>query len=212
MFRMLERIGFFVNGYLDSVIIYIIDLSAIIFRWQVLRHFTHGIKTKSPVTSILLKPVIMTTMKHLLMMLIIFMTLSCSHSDRSINTDTVLDRLYQHHELWRGTPYQLGGMSRQGIDCSGFVQLTFAEQFGVQLPRTTGAQSKLKPNIKRHDLRAGDLVFFKIPKQRKLFHVGIYLEDGRFLHASTSQGVVVSTLTTDYWQDNYWQSIRVLDR
>ena len=145
-------------------------------------------------------------------MLIIFMTLSCSHSDRSINTDTVLDRLYQHHELWRGTPYQLGGMSRQGIDCSGFVQLTFAEQFGVQLPRTTGAQSKLKPNIKRHDLRAGDLVFFKIPKQRKLFHVGIYLEDGRFLHASTSQGVVVSTLTTDYWQDNYWQSIRVLDR
>ena len=55
MFRMLERIGFFVNGYLDSVIIYIIDLSAIIFRWQVLRHFTHGIKTKSPVTSILFK-------------------------------------------------------------------------------------------------------------------------------------------------------------
>jgi len=158
-----------------------------------------------------LKQPIMMVMKHILLILMVFMTLSCGHSVSSKNSAEILNQLYQRQVQWQGTPYQLGGMSQQGIDCSGFVQLTFAEEFGVPLPRTTEAQAQLSGAVKKDELQTGDLVFFKIPNQVKLYHVGIYLEEGQFLHASTSQGVIVSDLASDYWHNNYWRSIRVLD-
>ncbi len=142
--------------------------------------------------------------------------LACNHSGGTnhlpagVKSSLRLEQLYQRHEQWQGTPYQLGGLSQQGIDCSGFVQLTFIDEFGLQLPRTTTAQSRQGYPIPEQQLRAGDLVFFNIPAQGKLQHVGIYLEQNKFLHASTSQGVIISDLTTTYWQDNYWKSIRVL--
>lgn len=153
----------------------------------------------------------MVVMKHLILILLLSMTLGCGHSVGSSNPDLLLDQLYDRHELWAGTPYQLGGLSQDGIDCSGFVQLTYADEFGIQLPRTTAAQAQFSQTVKKQALQAGDLVFFKIPNQGKLHHVGIYLEAGTFLHASTSQGVTISTLTADYWRDTYWKSIRVLD-
>ncbi len=142
--------------------------------------------------------------------------LGCNHTVDSVNIQssadlkTRLSQLYQRHEQWHRTPYLLGGLSRQGVDCSGFVQLTYIDEFGVQLPRTTAAQARLNHEIAKHQLQTGDLVFFKIPGQGKLYHVGIYLEKNLFLHASTSQGVVISDLTSAYWRDNYWKSIRVL--
>ncbi len=150
-------------------------------------------------------------MKHAILMLLVLMTFSCGHSVKSNDSNTLLTQLYQQHAQWQGTPYQLGGMSRQGVDCSGFVQLTFNEILGLQLPRTTRAQARLPTKVKQGHLRAGDLLFFKIPKQGKLYHVGIYLEDNKFLHASTSKGVIISSLANTYWHDNYWQSVRVLD-
>ncbi|WP_223788223.1 NlpC/P60 family protein [Marinicella meishanensis] len=134
----------------------------------------------------------------------------CSHSVGANHPAVMLDALYDRHEQWQGTPYELGGYDRQGIDCSGFVALTFAELFDVQLPRSTRDQAQIDAEIPESWLRTGDLVFFKIPKQGAMYHVGIYLHDDQFLHASTSRGVMISNLQADYWSDNFWKAVRVL--
>lgn len=120
--------------------------------------------------------------------------------------EITLSRLYQQHDNWRGTPYRLGGQSRSGIDCSAFVQITYQDVFGLRLPRTTSQQIRAGQQINKSDLQAGDLVFF-----RNGNHVGIYLEDDRFLHASTRLGVTISSLNNIYWSRKYWRSIRVRD-
>lgn len=116
----------------------------------------------------------------------------------------VLQRLYQQHENWRGTPYRLGGESHSGVDCSGFVQRTYHDLFGINLPRTTGQQVTVGHQIQKSDLAAGDLVFFRYGR-----HVGIYLENDKFLHASTRVGVTISDMNNVYWSRKYWRSIRV---
>lgn len=142
--------------------------------------------------------------------LVVLSLLACHSASPPKKSDGVLAALYQQHSEWRGTPYRLGGYNRSGIDCSGFVALTMADLFAVSLPRTTLQQSKLTPKVSASQLQTGDLVFFKIPGQGKTYHVGIYLEQGRFLHASTSRGVMISALTLDYWSRNFWQAVRVL--
>lgn len=112
--------------------------------------------------------------------------------------------LYQQHEAWHGTPYRIGGISRSGIDCSGFVQVTFRDLFGMNLPRTTEQQLRVGQPIHRAQLQSGDLVFFRNGR-----HVGIYLEDHKFLHASTTRGVIISSLKNTYWSRNYWQAVKV---
>lgn len=110
--------------------------------------------------------------------------------------------LYQHHDVWQGTPYRIGGSSSIGIDCSGFVQITYREQFGINLPRTTEQQLRIGQRISRAELQPGDLVFFRNGR-----HVGIYLEGHNFLHASTTRGVMISSLKNTYWSRHYWQAV-----
>lgn len=119
-------------------------------------------------------------------------------------------RLLQHLEEWQGVPYRYGGMSRSGIDCSGFVALTFRTQFGIHLPRTTAAQIKEGKFVERTKLQAGDLVFFRPERNRR--HVGIYLSDGEFIHSGTSLGVGKSSLDNPYWAKRYLQARRVPQR
>lgn len=64
-------------------------------------------------------------------LLLVSLVLGCGHSIEANHSEDLLDQLYQRHDQWQGTPYRLGGMSKQGIDCSGFVQLTFAEEFDL---------------------------------------------------------------------------------
>lgn len=116
----------------------------------------------------------------------------------------ISQRLYQQHQEWRGTPYAWGGMSKRGVDCSGFVQLTLQQQFATHIPRTTAQQSQTGYAIPSSDLQAGDLVFFKTSSKGR--HVGIYIENGRFLHASSSRGVMISRLDNVYWQKHYWHA------
>lgn len=146
------------------------------------------------------------------MVLILLCLNGCQTTVDSIDEATVLSKLYDRYDQWQGVPYQLGGLTQQGIDCSGFVALTFAEMFELNLPRTTHLQSQIKEQIPLNMIQAGDLLFFKVPNQGKIYHVGMYLEDDRFLHASTSKGVIISSLATGYWRENYWKSLRVLDR
>lgn len=124
-------------------------------------------------------------------------------ADLDDNNQT-LRMLYQQHQAWRGTPYRLGGESHAGIDCSGFVQRTYHDVFGIKLPRTTSQQLTVGQQINKTDLQAGDLVFFRYGR-----HVGIYLEDDKFLHASTRLGVTISDMNNIYWSRKYWRSIRV---
>lgn len=111
-------------------------------------------------------------------------------------------------EQWEGTPHDLGGTSRRGVDCSGLVQSIYADRFEKAVPRTTDEQVRAGVQVSRSDLQPGDLVFFR-PGWKKR-HVGIYLSDGNFLHASSSQGVAVSSLEKDYWTERWWQARRLL--
>lgn len=123
------------------------------------------------------------------------------------DSERVRSALQQRKMVWRGVPYRLGGASRRGIDCSAFVMLTYRDLFGLALPRVTAAQAWLGHAVAREALRPGDLVFFKTGwKQR---HVGIYIGDGRFLHASSSVGVTVSSLRNPYWAGHYWRARRL---
>lgn len=128
------------------------------------------------------------------------------HSSPPPKNDTA-DALFNLHENWKGTPYKLGGTNKQGIDCSAFTQQAYSTVFNIGLPRTTVSQANTGQNIAIEALRSGDLVFFKTGgnKQR---HVGVYVQDGMFLHASTSKGVMLSELNNPYWKKHFWKAIR----
>ena len=110
---------------------------------------------------------------------------------------------------WKSVNYRFGGLSKDGIDCSGFVYLTFRDKFDIELPRTTKQQLLSGQTIDdQADLKAGDLVFFKTGIWQR--HVGIYLEQKKFLHVSTRKGVIISRLDNPYWRKKYWQAVRIL--
>lgn len=116
--------------------------------------------------------------------------------------------LLAQHERWVGTPYRLGGTSQHGVDCSALVQNIFADTFQLSLPRTTSEQAHEGRPVSRDELAPGDLVFFRPPGVYR--HVGIYIGEGRFLHASSSRGVMISKLDNRYWWRHYWQARRAL--
>ncbi len=137
-----------------------------------------------------------------------FLLTACGGQHATRSHSNVSDSLQAQYNSWQGVPYRLGGLSKKGIDCSGFVYLTFKDQFGLILPRTTETQVKRGTRVYIGQLQAGDLIFFKTAWRTR--HVGIYLSDGRFLHASTSKGVIISRLDNVYWKKKYWRSQRVL--
>lgn len=116
--------------------------------------------------------------------------------------DKALSSVYKE---WAGTRYRMGGTSKQGIDCSAFMQTTFSSAYGIELPRSTAEQRHLGRQINKSELKKGDLVFF-----RKNNHVGIYIGNNQFMHASSSQGVTISSLDEDYWARTYTQSRRIM--
>lgn len=124
--------------------------------------------------------------------------------DNKKNVEAGLMKAYAE---WKGTPYRLGGMSKKGIDCSAFAKTVYSNEFSVSLPRTTGEQKREGRKIKKSELQIGDLVFFKTG--RRTLHVGIYMGSKRFLHASTTNGVMISGINEDYWVRNYIEARRV---
>ncbi|RYD55026.1 MAG: glycoside hydrolase [Sphingobacteriales bacterium] len=111
--------------------------------------------------------------------------------------------LYSFIEDWYGVPYRLGGSDKNGTDCSGFVQRLYEQVFGTNLLRTSVEQfNNCRMVWDKKDLHEGDLVFFRTHGKR-ISHVGIYLANNFFVHASTSKGVVISSLDEDYWNRSY---------
>lgn len=103
---------------------------------------------------------------------------------------------------WIGTPYRYGGNSKRGVDCSGLVNAVFS-RFGVKLPRRARDLARKGRSRDRDDLLPADLVFFANTAGRGITHVGIYLGRSRFIHSSSSRGVIISSLDDDYYRRHY---------
>ena len=121
----------------------------------------------------------------------------------------VIANLSEHQQEWQGTRYRIGGNSKSGVDCSGFMQITFRDLIGIDLPRMTVDQAKEGTKISKSELRTGDLVFFNTGRGPNGKHVGVYVKNGQFLHASTKGGVIYSDMDSPYWTKTFWQARRL---
>lgn len=121
--------------------------------------------------------------------------------------------LYNEGARWLGVPHKLGGGTKRGVDCSGFVAIVYREVYGKQLSRSSADMLKHDcRKVSRDKLKEGDLVFFKTTRGGKRGvpnHVGIYLKNGRFIHTSTSSGVMVSSLSEPYYTRTWLTGGRV---
>ncbi|MBS1615641.1 MAG: C40 family peptidase [Bacteroidetes bacterium] len=118
--------------------------------------------------------------------------------------------LYRFIDEWYGVRYQLGGSSKEGIDCSAFIQKLYEQVFGISLLRTALMQVEETSRIKdATKCQEGDLIFFKSRKGR-ISHVGLYLKNDFFVHASSSQGIMISSLDDAYWGKRFACAGRVL--
>lgn len=106
-------------------------------------------------------------------------------------------RLYAFIDQWMGTPYKFGGSDHDGVDCSGLTQLLEQQVYGINIPRTTSQQVTVIKRKYEEELQEGDLVFFDYDG-RKFGHVGVYLQNGYYVHASSTKGVIIVKLHDPY--------------
>lgn len=119
-------------------------------------------------------------------------------------------KLVKEAKSWLGTKYKYGGCSKDGTDCSGFVMQVYLKVYDIKLPRTSKQQHEYCKAIKKTQLKVGDLVFFATGKNRNtVSHVGLYIGNNEFIHASSSKGVVVSRLDQNYYLRTYVSGGRV---
>jgi murein DD-endopeptidase len=126
----------------------------------------------------------------------------------SASNATTADRAASHAAKMVGKPYRYGGSSPAGFDCSGLVQFSY-RQAGIALPRSTDQQRSISRAVKLADLRRGDLLFFN-QEGKKYGHLGIYLGDGKFIHAPSSGKAVRSDrLDSPYWKKHLSEARRI---
>jgi len=132
-----------------------------------------------------------------------------AHADDAASTPGPVSEVVLQALALLGTPYRWGGQSPGGFDCSGLVSHVVQQAIGVALPRSAAAMSRIGDAIERSALRAGDLLFF-ITRQREVSHVGIYVGEGRFVHATRTGGDVrVSALEEGYWSARFVGARRI---
>ena len=144
---------------------------------------------------------------HIAIIIILFMV-SCAASKKASVRDMKVERVITSARAYIGTPYKYGGTSRSGMDCSGLLLNSF-KAIEISLPRSSEAQSKIGMEVKMKDLEPGDLVFFATgSKKRKVTHVGLVTEikgqdNVKFIHASSTLGVVETNIYADYYQKRF---------
>ncbi|MDQ7063079.1 MAG: C40 family peptidase [candidate division KSB1 bacterium] len=143
-----------------------------------------------------------------------------SYTDASLEATEIMP---VSTEVWKlanelipflNTPYKYGGEDTTGVDCSGLVKVVYERAFGISLPHKAAFQYKLdiaRP-VARPQLKAGDLVFFYDKRFRRIGHVGIYLNNGYFIHSMIRKGVVISNLSGKYWKKFYAGARRILKK
>ena len=110
--------------------------------------------------------------------------------------------LYQFVDRWYGVPYKFGGTTTNGIDCSGFTGALYKEVYGKSLPRSTVLIEQQATRVSGKTLEEGNLLFFDI-EGKKNAHIGVYLQNGKFVHASSSKGVIISELSNPFYKKAY---------
>lgn len=119
-------------------------------------------------------------------------------------------KMYQFIYDWLGTPYRLGGDTKKGIDCSGFAYQLYDKTFNTIIGSNSRNIFSMVNPISKVELKEGDLVFFKI-KSSSISHVGVYIGDNKFAHASSSKGVMISNLDEPYWKRYFYKGGRLLE-
>lgn len=124
-----------------------------------------------------------------------------------VDTGSNLELYYQIYE-WLGTRYRFGGETKRGIDCSAFTGIIYENVYKRTLPRDSRSMYKMTSPISKEEMREGDLLFFRI-RRGQVSHVGVYLGDHKFVHASTSSGVIISDLREDYYKRYFYKAGRL---
>lgn len=164
-----------------------------------------------------------TLIRNLLLLLTLVTMASCRTKQQATDIDyralvRAADKLgfdieeHDNHTLmleaasWVGTPYKYGGNTRTGVDCSGLTCAIYDKVYRLQLPRRSIDQynSSLRMAVSQEHLQQGDLLFFSSPNsQGRCAHVGIHLKNHKFIHASSTRGVVIDNITGRYWQKHF---------
>jgi hypothetical protein len=134
-----------------------------------------------------------------------------SQSDSSLSSFGLSERQFENEvKKYLGIPYRRGGTSKKGMDCSGFTRVVYSRLLGIDLPHNSIDQFRFSEleKIDSGTLQAGDLIFFANNKKKRINHVGVYLSNGQFIHASSSQGITVSRLENRYWKKRFVGSKR----
>ncbi|WP_316803581.1 C40 family peptidase [Pedobacter nototheniae] len=158
-----------------------------------------------------MKPFTIESKFYVCLILAIFFLSSCGSRKYTVKNDTKASKaadamanlkskqLYRFITDWTGVRYRLGGLDKSGIDCSGFALLLEREIYGKTLPRISRDQANVIRSKSINNLQEGDLIFFSFGGN-SVDHVGVYLNNGFFVHASTTRGVIVDDLTLPAYQ------------
>jgi cell wall-associated NlpC family hydrolase len=159
-------------------------------------------------------------LKKILVVIVVFslMMSSCSSSKRVVKINkkpiTKVDRIIANALEFKGARYRFGGTTRSGIDCSGVIYVAFGDE-GVSLPRVSRDMAKKGRKIALSKVKKGDLLFFRTANRRKsINHVGLVVShrkgEIRFVHATSSKGVIVSLLSEKYWKKAFVKATKIL--
>jgi murein DD-endopeptidase / murein LD-carboxypeptidase len=116
--------------------------------------------------------------------------------------------LYSFIDEWYGVPYKFGGKNKDGIDCSNFTTALYKSVYKKNLTGTSSSIFTQCKEISKNDLREGDLLFFKIEKN-EISHIGIYLQNNKFIHATTKKGVMINDMDEAYYKKYFFKAGRV---
>ncbi|WP_163397900.1 C40 family peptidase [Flavobacterium fluviatile] len=158
--------------------------------------------------------------KVFLLILLSILSISCKTGSGSVNKESKHETKYVVNNLIEtataniGIRYKAAGTTKAGFDCSGLVFSTFKTE-NIELPRSSYEQSKIGRVIKFDDARKGDLIFFKTNKSKQINHVGLITEVSRdeikFVHSSTSKGVIISSTKENYYKTSFVQINRIVE-
>lgn len=151
-------------------------------------------------------------MKKICIIFLIFLS-ACTNMQKENEKNNIhekqISNISSFYEEWHGVPYKYGGISKDGVDCSGLVKNLYSQIYNINLPRNTTSQMQDGERINYFERALGDLVFFKTGANT--YHVGVYYENDNFIHASTSKGVMMSNLNESYWLNNFIEIRRVIN-